>query len=175
MGWEIDSIDEIKCPCGQGKIIRENKSDDWNRYDENVYMRCEECSKKYHIETRYFGHGIESSTAYFLVKNGESIQAPYPNINTFENRILVDFYLQDLRMALCEMKKRKYSTEVKDINARQIIGLHKKYCKSVKLPPIIQKVNNVISIYTNAEWNRNKYEEEKERRDRVERIHIVFK
>lgn len=45
MGWEIDSIDEIECPCGQGKIICENKSDGWNRYDENVYLQCETCKK----------------------------------------------------------------------------------------------------------------------------------
>lgn len=38
-------IDEIECPCGQGKIICENKSDGWNRYDENVYLQCETCKK----------------------------------------------------------------------------------------------------------------------------------
>lgn len=175
MSWEIDSIDEIECPCGQGKIIRENKSDDWNRYDENVYLQCETCKKRYHIETRHFGHGIESSTSYYLVKNGETIQDPYPNISKFENRILVDFYLEDLQIAIREMQNKKYSTEINDMNARQIISIHKKYCKSVKLQPIIQKVNRIISIYENAEWNRDKYEKEKERRSQVERIHIVFK
>lgn len=174
MSWEIDSIDEMKCPCGHGKIIRENKSDDWNRYDENVYMQCEICKEKYHIETKHFGHGIESSVAYYLVKNGETIQDPYPNINTFENRVLVEFYLEDLQVALLEMKNKKYSTEINNIIARQIINLHKKYCKSVKLSPIIQKVNNIISIYKDAEWNRNKYEEERERRNKIERINIVF-
>lgn len=73
------------------------------------------------------------------------------------------------------MQNKKYSTEINDMNARQIISIHKKYCKSVKLQPIIQKVNRIISIYENAEWNRDKYEKEEERRSQVERIHIVFK
>lgn len=174
MSWEIDSIDEIKCPCGQGKIIRENKSDDWNRCNENVYLQCEVCSAKIHIEKQYFVHGIEVSTAYYLVKNGETIQDPCPDTSSFENRILVDFYLEDLQCVLQEMKNKKYSTEIYGTNARQIIMLHKKYCKSVKLLVIIPKINKVISFYNEAVWNRNKYEEEKEKRSKVERIHIVF-
>jgi len=83
--------------------------------------------------------------SFYLVKNGETIQDPYPDISKFENRILVDFYLEDLQIAIREMQNKKYSTEINDMNARQIINIHKKYCKSVKLQPIIQKVNRIIS------------------------------
>ena len=66
----------------------------------------------------------------YLVKNGETIQAPYPDISKFENRILVDFYLEDLQIAIREMQNKKYSTEINDKNARQIISIHKK-CNEV--------------------------------------------
>lgn len=64
MSWEIDSVDEIKCPCGKGKIIRENRSDDWNRFDERVYLACSECAKNVHIESKTYGYGVDATSAY---------------------------------------------------------------------------------------------------------------
>ena len=52
MCWEEEYIEEAVCPCGKGKIIKKNYCDDWNRYkSDNAIIECEECDKKYRVET----------------------------------------------------------------------------------------------------------------------------
>ncbi len=55
MSWETISTKKIKCPCGKGFIEQETKGDDWNRYEDEIpVILCEDCSKKYKIESKYF-------------------------------------------------------------------------------------------------------------------------
>ena len=75
MSYEIDSIKEIKCPCNKGKIIRINKSNDWNQTKENIYINCEKCNKKYKIVSEYFcPKPKHDCTIYYLKdKNSEDM------------------------------------------------------------------------------------------------------
>ena len=41
---------EYLCPCGKGRIIEEHENIPGFR-DHDVYIRCEECSKKYRLDT----------------------------------------------------------------------------------------------------------------------------
>ncbi len=69
MSWETITKNQIECPCGKGTIEQEIKGDDWNRIQENIpIIRCNNCSKKYIIESEYFNpklaHGY---TVYYCV------------------------------------------------------------------------------------------------------------
>lgn len=174
MSWEIDSVDEIKCPCGKGKIIRENRSDDWNNFNERVYLACSECAKNVHIEAKTYGYGVDMTSTYYLVKNGESIQEVYVAFSSFEACIAGQFYLEEIEQALLDMERVKFSTQLSDETAKTIVSEHKKKENTVKLAVIIPKVLNVIKNYNDYEWNKAKIEEEQKRRSNTARIHISF-
>lgn len=53
MSWEVINTKKIKCICGKGTIIQEIIGDDWNRIeDKQPVIQCEECAKKYTIESK---------------------------------------------------------------------------------------------------------------------------
>lgn len=70
MSWEETSRQEIKCPCGKGKIIKRLLSDDWNRIrDESPKIHCAECSEKYIIESKvYVPKPYHDYTIYYCVE-----------------------------------------------------------------------------------------------------------
>ena len=41
---------EYKCPCGKGKIVEEHDNIPGFR-EHDVWLQCEECSKKYKLDT----------------------------------------------------------------------------------------------------------------------------
>lgn len=174
MSWELDLVEETKCPCGDGAIVKKHYSDDWNRYEENVFLRCEHCERLYHIESLLHYHGFDCTYDYYLVKNGETLRKPYMHIDSFEKEIALDFYQKDLNLVLEILCKEKYATRVTDLNARYVIQLHKKYCGTVRLSIIIPKVENVLENYDEFEWNKEKYDNEKKRIEAVEKIWINF-
>ena len=49
---------EYECPCGKGKIIEEHDNIPGFR-DHSVDIFCEECSKKYKLDTSKGTHGWE--------------------------------------------------------------------------------------------------------------------
>lgn len=51
MSWEVDRVEEKPCPCGEGVYVIEYRSDDWNRYDERGFMKCEKCKDDYKVVT----------------------------------------------------------------------------------------------------------------------------
>ena len=54
MSWEVINTKKIKCLCGKGTITQETIGDDWNRIeDKEPVIQCEECSKKYKIESKF--------------------------------------------------------------------------------------------------------------------------
>lgn len=174
MSWEIDSIDEIKCPCGKGKIVRENMSDDWNRFDERVYLACSECAQSVHIESKIYGYGVNMSRAYYLVKNGESIQEVSADYSSFESYIAGQFYMKEIECALADMEQVKYSTQLSDETAKIIVSIHQKRENTVKLVTIIPRLRNIIKNYNDYKWNKVKIEEERKRCSDTERVHISF-
>ena len=49
MGYEVDNIEKIECKCGNGKIKRITKSNEWNQFKESIIIECKSCSEKYEI------------------------------------------------------------------------------------------------------------------------------
>lgn len=153
---------------------KKNYSDDWNRYDESVELECEQCKKVYHIEALSCGYGLDISHSYYLVKNGETIQKLHVYTRSFEERIVVEFYKADLKVALEVLQQEKYATRVMDSAAKSIIELHKKICSTVRLNVIVPKVKKAIENYEVYEWNKNKCDEEQKKRENVEKVGISF-
>ena len=69
MSWETIKVNKINCPCGKGTIEKEIKGDDWNRIEEETpIINCDDCSKKYKIESKYFNpKPAHDYTIYFCV------------------------------------------------------------------------------------------------------------
>lgn len=69
MSWETIRVNKIKCPCVKGTIEQEIKGDDWNRIEEETpIIQCEECSKRYKIESKYFNpKPAHEYTVYYCV------------------------------------------------------------------------------------------------------------
>lgn len=74
MGYEIDSIDEITCLCGKGKIKRVIKSNDWGQIKENIIISCDSCNSQYEfIENHCCRKPKHEQTIYYLVdKNNKN-------------------------------------------------------------------------------------------------------
>ena len=74
MSWETIRVNKIKCPCGKGTIEQEIKGDDWNRIEEETpIIKCDECSKKYKIESKHFNpKPAHDYTIYYCVNNNNS-------------------------------------------------------------------------------------------------------
>lgn len=51
MSYEVCNSEKISCPCGRGKISKVLKTNDWGRTKEDIIIECEQCRKKYKIET----------------------------------------------------------------------------------------------------------------------------
>lgn len=46
MSWET-TVSEHPCPCGKGKIVVIDRSDDWGSSDHAETMRCDDCEQGY--------------------------------------------------------------------------------------------------------------------------------
>lgn len=46
MSWETTTT-EHPCPCGKGKIVVTERSDDWGRSERHETMNCEHCDERY--------------------------------------------------------------------------------------------------------------------------------
>ena len=69
MSYEIDSIQEIKCPCGKGIIKKVSKSNEWNQSKEDISIICEDCEKKFIIEKEYFTPKPKHEYIVYYCKN----------------------------------------------------------------------------------------------------------
>lgn len=77
MSYEIDTINEIDCPCGKGKIKQIFKSNDWNQTKVEVIIDCKECIKNYEIISEYFCPKPKHDYIIYYCKNkntGEKIK-----------------------------------------------------------------------------------------------------
>lgn len=77
MSYEIDAINETKCPCGKGKIKLIFKSNDWNKTKEDVIIDCEECIKNYDIISKHFNPKPKHDYKIYYCRNkntGEKIK-----------------------------------------------------------------------------------------------------
>lgn len=152
----------IPCPCGKGTISQSHYGDDWNRFEDGpALIECEECKRKYKIESEYYrsyhpGHG--DSTIYYLTP------ADYPpykgicenvvfgplhhNISqiSFADYLIENYSLQDL-IAAKEEYCAKHSSAKVDGVAKQICREHKSFFNSVKASSIISHLENAVCSY----------------------------
>ena len=68
MGYKIDSIKEIKCPCGKGVIKKVSKSNEWDQSKEDISIICEDCEKKFVIDKDIIFLNLNMSTLYITVR-----------------------------------------------------------------------------------------------------------
>ena len=78
MSYEKNIPVKTKCPCGEGFIIQESKSNDWLQVkDLKLYIDCPTCREKYELKSEYFcPKPMHDVTIYYLIdKNtGEKIK-----------------------------------------------------------------------------------------------------
>lgn len=69
MSYEIDSVKEIKCPCGKGIIKKVSKSNEWNQYKEDVNIICDDCEKIFIIEKEFLIPEPKHESIIYYCKN----------------------------------------------------------------------------------------------------------
>ncbi|NHN33123.1 hypothetical protein [Paenibacillus agricola] len=47
MSWETTNREKSACGCDLGYVLRETRSDDWNRTEENATLHCIECQTNF--------------------------------------------------------------------------------------------------------------------------------
>lgn len=80
MGYEVIRTYKEKCKCGNGYIKKYLKQNDWNQFDEDVVIECEECNKKCKIISKYFcPKPAHDYTIYYLEdkETGEKTQIDF--------------------------------------------------------------------------------------------------
>ena len=53
MSYEINSIHQIKCPCGNGEIKHIVEDNDWGQTRERIEILCDDCKKNYEIVSKH--------------------------------------------------------------------------------------------------------------------------
>lgn len=162
MSWEEMSTTRIPCPCGKGTISQAHYGDDWNRFKNGqVLIECEECRKKYKVESEYHqsyhpGHG--SWTKYYLtpveyppyagIRENDIYGPPHTNIydTAFEDYLIEHYSLSDLETATDEYREKCSSSKVFGV-AKQICKDHKRFFNSVKVSLIVEKLEIAIEQY----------------------------
>ena len=72
MSYEVDKVEEIKCPCGKGKIKQICGSNDWNQTKEHIEIVCNECKNKYEIIREYYCPKPKRDYTIYYCKNKKS-------------------------------------------------------------------------------------------------------
>lgn len=82
MSWEVIKTIKIECLCGNGTIEQELLEDDWNNIDETIpVIKCDECSKKYKIESKNFApKPAHEYTRYYCVNKEDETEVIELNI-----------------------------------------------------------------------------------------------
>lgn len=162
MSWEEVGKKEIACPCGKGLISQVRYGDDWNRFEDGpVIIECEECKKKYQVESEYHssyrpGHG--DWTTYYLTPieypsyAGICENSIYGTVHNgikqipFDEYLIETFSLIDLKSAKAEYSEKRSSAKVTGA-AMKICKEHKRWFHSVKATAILSKLEIAISKY----------------------------
>ena len=159
MSWEIDSQYKTKCPCGNGEIIQDVKSDDWGRVNSSKpIIKCDECCHKYkviEIHNQSYRKWEGTNNEYHLVRiDFHEVEEPILgfsfNINEYKNFdvyiTLVKLYKkQELEKVLNEISNVRSCKEIPNdyISYRIIKDLRKIY-GTAKIKQIYQNI--VISL-----------------------------
>ena len=170
MSWDemSNSLYRSRCACGKGfvEFRRVVKTDDWNQSRDIDYaevIRCPYCSEKYHIEKESDYYEGTVVTRY-LVPKGQTIrrvcEVRMPILG-FEEQLVVDYPVSNLREAVEDMKPNKYSTRLQNEIAKDIVSRYSEKYKKRGLPEIIKVIEHIIQHYDKYEWTKEKYESQK--------------
>lgn len=176
MSWEEMSTSKIVCPCGKGYITQKHFSDDWNRFEDGpVIIECEDCNKKYKVESiKHNGMLISDGSweEYFLLPkdypnyNGPSEIATYGvganSYYDFTGWLIEHFSVNELREAEEQLHMAKSSSRLTG-NAAYICKEHKRALKTVKVSSILASVVKAIAIYPDYVGNKQQREEVRKR------------
>ena len=181
MSWDHE-IKTIKCPCGDGTIEKEIKSDDWGRCVEGKpFINCPNCSKKYRLIT------VTSSSIYpwkgansyhYLMDKDIDVhvktEQKYPRIDEYElckkdfpHYLIVAYKLEWLFEAEKELREKTNISSLTG-HASGIAKRKKKYYGGARIKDLRKDVSIAINEYNSYFVNKEKLEEQDEL-DRVSR------
>lgn len=162
MSWEESSTTRIICPCGKGHISQTSYDDDWNRTKYgDVIIECEECKKKYKVESEHHSHYYPwngSWTEYYLTPivypeysgiTEESVYGPlHYNFKDipFSNYLIENHPKLNLIQARDEFCSVHNSAKVTGF-AKEVCKEHKRFFNSVKCASIIEQLKAAIEQY----------------------------
>lgn len=175
MSWEEMYTRSTVCPCGKGRITQTTYGDDWNRYEEGaVVIECEECVKKYKIETNTH-RGLLSSDGVWSTHYLTPIDYPEytgirendlypPAVSMYDDfsAWLIENYTEN---ELIEIKHQISSTTSSARltgNAARIRDLHRKELNTVRLGEMFKSVDAALDRY--SDYSGNKLQREEVRR-----------
>lgn len=183
MSWEYD-IRKIKCPCGNGFISQESRSDDWGRTENYVpTIECPECSQKYKIETeqhfcyKWDGDGI----SYYITPKdypeyaGITEDAQFPsatlNVLDFAEWFTERYTKAQLQSSLAEFQENKSSSKVSLELSKELVKEHKLKYRNAKVSEIIPHLQEIIDGYDSYFGN---FEQRKPIRDEEMRERKIY-
>lgn len=152
MSWEEMYTRSTVCPCGKGKLTQKTYGDDWNKYEEEaVIIECEECVKKYKIET-ITHRGLLSSDGVWSTNYLTPIDYPeytgiqendlYPPTasmyDDFPTWLIENYTENELIEVKCRIKSTTSSARLTG-DAARIRDLHRKALNTVRIGEILKK------------------------------------
>lgn len=176
MSWEEMNTSQTVCPCGKGHITQKHYGDDWNRFEDGpVVIECEECKKKYKVESVTHRGMLTSDGSwdeYFLLPkdypeyDGPSETATYgASANPywdFTGWLIENFTEDELREVEEQLHTVKASSRLTEC-AAYICREHKSALKTVKVSSILASVEKAIAAYPDYVGNNQQREEVKKR------------
>ena len=173
MSWNHD-IKSIKCPCGEGTIEKDTRSDDWGRYEEGTpSIKCPKCNDKYKLIT--ISHNSPFSwkggyTAHFLVDKNVDLSVKhenkYPRVNEFElqkkdfpHSLIVGYRLNNLISAQKELNEKTSVASLKGC-ASKIAKDRKRYIGSAKINDVRNDLTIAINEYNSFIVNKEQLDEQ---------------
>ena len=175
MSWE-HILKTIKCPCGQGTIEKDTRSDDWGRYEESSpYINCPVCKEKYIIRTISHSSPFKwkgGYTCHFLVDKNINLsvkhEKKYPYVNEYDlidkdfpHYLVVAYKLDWLIEAQKEANDKTSIVSLKGF-ASIIAKKRKKHLGSARINEVRNDIALAIKDYNSYTVNKEQLEEQDE-------------
>lgn len=172
MSWEEMYTRSTVCPCGKGRITQKTYGDDWNRYEEGaVAIECEECVKKYKIET-VTHHGLLSSDGvwsthyltpidypeYTEIRENDMYPPAVSMYDDFPTWLVENFTENELTEVKHQIERTTSSARLIG-NAARIRDSHRKALCTVRIGEILKNVDAALRIYPDHSGNKLQREE----------------
>ncbi len=177
MSWEVDGQYKTKCPCRNGQIIQDTKSDDFGRViHSRPIIKCDECSSKYKVIEvcyPYYYRWKGDHEEYYLVPI-DFIEVEEPvltfsfNINEYKSfdkyiTLIKLFKKQELEKASLEISNVNSCKEVlKNYISYEIIKDLRKIYGTAKIKQIKQSIAKALEEYKQIHDNKDEFDRQKE-------------